>query len=75
MESRAEVEQAFRFIRDLRDAFPEVMKGIKTGQLAQEMLIYKEEYIQEIGQTGIDSYQAQAGQTRSILLKSEQSVD
>ena len=36
----------------LRDAFPEVLKGIKTAQLAQEMLIYKEDYISEIGQTG-----------------------
>ena len=52
MESKAEVEAAYSFIGDLRDAFPEVLKGIKTAQLAQEMLIYKEEYIDEIGRTG-----------------------
>ena len=53
MESKAEVEEAYAFIGDLRDAFPEVLKGIKTAQLAQEMLIYKEEYIDEIGRTGM----------------------
>lgn len=52
MESRGQVEQAFRFIADMKDAFPEVLKGIKTAQLAQEMLIYKEDFIAEIAQTG-----------------------
>lgn len=51
-ESRAEVDFAYRYIADLREAWPECLKGVKTAQLAQEMLIYKESYIQDLGQTG-----------------------
>lgn len=51
-ESKAEVQRAYGFVADLRDAFPEVLKGVKTAQLAQEMLIHKEQYLAEIAQTG-----------------------
>lgn len=52
MESKKEVDFAYRYIADLRQAWPECLRGVKTEQLAQEMLFYKESYIQEIGQTG-----------------------
>ncbi len=53
LESVAECEAAYEYIGDLRDAFPEVLRAIKTKQLAQEMLMHKEEYIQEIARTGM----------------------
>ena len=52
MESKAEVDFAYRYIADLRESWPECLRGVKTAQLAQEMLMYKENYIQAIGQTG-----------------------
>ena len=52
MESKSAVDFAYRYIADLRAAWPECLKGVKTAQLAQEMLMYKENYIQDIGTTG-----------------------
>ncbi len=46
------MEEAYAFIAQLRDAWPESFRAIKTAQLAQEMLMYKEDYIQEIAETG-----------------------
>lgn len=51
-ESTAQVEKAYQYIAQLRIGWPECMQGIKTAQLAQEMLMYKEGYISELGQTG-----------------------
>ena len=58
LESKDEVTEAYKFVASLRDAFPEVLKGVKTAQLAQELLIYKEDYLSEIGKTGEASHQA-----------------
>ena len=55
LESQGKIEQALEYIAELREAWPECLKGIKTVQLAQEMLMYKEDYIKEIAQTGYPS--------------------
>ncbi len=52
LESRAQANLAYQYIADLRESWPECLKGVKTAQLAQELLMYKENYIQEIAQTG-----------------------
>ena len=44
--------QALQYIASLRGAFPEVLQAIKTLQLAQEMLLFKGTYLNEIGKTG-----------------------
>ena len=47
------MEDAYSYIADLREAWPECLKGIKTAQLVQETLMYKEKFIKELGQTGL----------------------
>jgi hypothetical protein len=36
----------------MKAAYPEVLRGIKTTQLAQELLLYKEHLLREIRDTG-----------------------
>ena len=52
MESRAECEEAQRLLGHIRAAYPEVLTAIKTKQLAQEMLLYKDAHISDVARTG-----------------------
>ncbi|KAK9791813.1 hypothetical protein WJX73_006506 [Symbiochloris irregularis] len=52
-ESRAQRRQALQYIAAMRGAFPEVLRAIKTLQLSQEMLVFKEAYLAEVGKTGL----------------------
>ena len=52
VESRAECEEAQALIGHIRAAYPEVLTAIKTKQLAQEMLLYKEDHIGDVARTG-----------------------
>lgn len=52
-ESRAQRHEALQYIAAVKAAFPEVLQAIKTLQLAQEMLMFKEAYLSEIGKTGM----------------------
>jgi hypothetical protein len=51
-ESKAQTVKAQLFLAQIKGAYPEVLRAIKTTQLAQELLLYKEEMLQEIGETG-----------------------
>ena len=44
--------EAFEFVMDLKDGWPEVLKGIKTSQLAREILNEKVAYITELREAG-----------------------
>ena len=44
--------KALQYIAAMRAAFPEVLQAIKTHQLSQEMLLFKETYLAELGKTG-----------------------
>ena len=52
MESREQRRHALRYIAAMKESFPEVLQTIKTHQLAQELLLYKEAYLHEIHKTG-----------------------
>ena len=52
-ESEAERRQAWQQLQNIRAAFPEVLTAIKTKQLAQELLLFKEDHIQDVGRTGM----------------------
>ena len=52
LESRRECAEAQRLLGMIRGAFPEVLTAIKTKQLAQEILLNKEEHIGEVAKTG-----------------------
>ena len=52
VESRAECEEARALIAHIRAAYPEVLTAIKTKQLAQEMLLYKEDHIGDVARPG-----------------------
>jgi hypothetical protein len=52
VESRQECQEAQRLIGLIRSAYPEVLTAIKTKQLAQEMLLYKEDHIDDVARTG-----------------------
>lgn len=51
-ESRAECGKALRYLAEIRLAFPEVLQAIKSKQLAQEILLYKEDQIGMLARTG-----------------------
>ena len=51
-ESRRQCEAALRFLAEVRLAFPEVLQAIKTKQLAQEILLFKEDHIVNLAKTG-----------------------
>ena len=51
-ESRAECAAALRFLAEVKLAFPEVLQAIKTMQLAQEILLFKEDHIFNLAKTG-----------------------
>ena len=60
-ESRRQCEAALRFLVEVRLAFPEVLQAIKTKQLAQEILLFKEDHIVNLAKTGnapVDCYTA-----------------
>ena len=52
MESRRECQEAQKLLGMIKTAFPEVLTAIKTKQLAQEILLNKEEHIGEVAKTG-----------------------
>ena len=52
LESRGECAEAQRLLGMIKSAFPEVLTAIKTKQLAQEILLNKEEHIGEVAKTG-----------------------
>eukprot|EP00884_Botryococcus_braunii_P017513 jgi/Botrbrau1/4445/Bobra.0348s0033.1 len=52
-ESRGQLALAQRLLAQIKEAYPEVLRSIKTTQLAQELLLYKEELLKEIGETGL----------------------
>lgn len=52
IESRKECEDAQKLIGLIKSAYPEVLTAIKTKQLAQEMLLYKEDHIGDVARTG-----------------------
>ena len=51
-ESRRECAAALRFLAEVKLAFPEVLQAIKTKQLAQEILLFKEDHIVNLAKTG-----------------------
>lgn len=51
-ESRCQVARAFDFVMDLKDGWPEALRGIKTSQLAREILNEKERYITDLKESG-----------------------
>lgn len=51
-ESRAECGKALRYLAEIRLAFPEVLQAIKSKQLAQEILLFKEDQIGMLARTG-----------------------
>ena len=53
MESRGECQEAQRLLGMIKTAFPEVLTAIKTKQLAQEILLNKEEHIGDVEKTGM----------------------
>ena len=54
MESRASCAGARRHLAAVKAAVPEVLTAIKTKQLAQELLLYKEDHLHDIAKTGAD---------------------
>ena len=52
LESRRECREAQKLLGMIKTAFPEVLTAIKTKQLAQEILLNKEEHIGEVEKTG-----------------------
>ena len=52
LESRWECREAQKLLGMIKTAFPEVLTAIKTKQLAQEILLNKEEHIGEVAKTG-----------------------
>lgn len=51
-ESRTEIAEAYEFLLDLKDGWPEAMQNVKTCQLAQELLNTKKAYISDLRKTG-----------------------
>ncbi|CAD7695102.1 unnamed protein product [Ostreobium quekettii] len=52
-ESRQESEQAVEFVKNLRRAYPEVARAIKSKLAAWEILRMKQEYVQKLGGSGL----------------------
>ena len=52
MESRVNCAGARRHLAAVKAAAPEVLTAIRTKQLAQELLLYKEDHLQDIAKTG-----------------------
>ena len=52
MESQASCAGARRHLAAVKAAMPEVLTAIKTKQLAQELLLYKEDHLEDIAKTG-----------------------
>ena len=52
LESHRECREAQKLLGMIKTAFPEVLTAIKTKQLAQEILLTKEEHIGEVEKTG-----------------------
>ena len=55
VESRMQIWQAFQVVLDIKDGWPEALKGVKTSQLAREILNDKESCIEEMKETGLSS--------------------
>ncbi|MCJ1354278.1 MAG: hypothetical protein MMC33_004265 [Icmadophila ericetorum] len=53
MESHRECQEAQKLLGMIKTAFPEVLTAIKTKQLAQEILLNKEEHIGEVAKTDL----------------------
>ena len=54
-ESEGEVAQVECHLQALRAAYPEVLPSVRTKQVAQEMLLVKEEYVHELKASGDQS--------------------
>lgn len=52
-ESKDQLRLVEQHLRALRVAYPEVMASIRTRQVAQEMLLVKEEYVHELKASGL----------------------
>ena len=53
LESAAEVQKAAASVARARAAWPEVARAIKTRQLAQELLLLKEQRVEAVAKTGL----------------------
>jgi len=53
LESAAEVRKAAASVARARTAWPEVARAIKTRQLAQELLLLKEQRVEAVAKTGL----------------------
>lgn len=51
-ESKAECGKALRYLAEIKVAFPEILQAIKSKQLAQEILLFKEDQIGSLAKTG-----------------------
>ena len=67
MESRRECQEAQTLLGMVKMAFPEVLTAIKTKQLAQEILLNKEEHIGEVAKTGMIWYPNLLQRTKSAV--------
>ena len=67
MESRRECQEAQKLLGMIKMAFPEVLTAIKTKQLAQEILLNKEEHIGEVAKTGMPWLPNCLQRTSSVL--------
>jgi len=52
-ESRQESEQAVEFVKNMRRAYPEVARAIKSKLAAWEVLHQKAKYVEELGKSGL----------------------
>eukprot|EP00803_Ostreobium_quekettii_P005115 evm.model.scf_123.5 EVM.evm.TU.scf_123.5 scf_123:132105-140643(-) len=52
-ESRVESEQGVEFVKNMRRAFPEVARAIKSKLAAWEVLHMKAKYVDELGRSGL----------------------
>ena len=67
MESRRECQEAQKLLGMIKMAFPEVLTAIKTKQLAQEILLNKEEHIGEVAKTGMIWHPNSLQRTSSVV--------
>ncbi|CAD7699884.1 unnamed protein product [Ostreobium quekettii] len=67
-ESRQESEQAVEFVKNLRRAYPEIARAIKSKLAAWEVLRMKAEYVQKLGQSGL--IEAKEATALTLLIES-----
>ena len=52
-ESSTQVHQAFQMVKDIRDGWPEALRGIKTSQLARERLNDQVNFLSQLEERGL----------------------